>query len=202
MNACCDVVLFDLGGVLVELVGVPRMLEWTGGRMSEEELWRRWTHSPAVERFETDRVPPREFAQELMAEFGIGVSVEQFLGEFSVWPRGPFVGAAKLLEELAGRVRLACLSNISRMHWERFSAEMGLARYFSERFASFMTGLMKPQPQAYRNAIERLGVSPQRILFLDDNRINVVAAAQAGINAHVARSPDEARAILASEGVL
>jgi hypothetical protein len=36
-----DLVLFDPGGVLIDVAGVRAMLELTGIN-SEEELWRRW----------------------------------------------------------------------------------------------------------------------------------------------------------------
>lgn len=36
------VILFDLGGVLIELAGVEKMLEWSEGVVSTDELWRRW----------------------------------------------------------------------------------------------------------------------------------------------------------------
>src|SRR4029453_12402902 len=51
-----EVILFDLGGVLIELAGVEKMIEWSPGIETVEELWRRWLHSDAVRRFETGAI--------------------------------------------------------------------------------------------------------------------------------------------------
>ena len=52
------VLLFDVGGVLVQLSGVEIMLEWLGHGISEEELWRRWLQSVPVRQFEPGRSTP------------------------------------------------------------------------------------------------------------------------------------------------
>jgi glucose-1-phosphatase len=62
------VVLFELGGVLVELAGVPTMLSWMNNRVSPQELWRMWLTSPVVRAFETGRTTPESFAGELMED--------------------------------------------------------------------------------------------------------------------------------------
>ena len=43
-----DAIVFDLGGVLIELGGVTRMLELLDHRITVEELWTRWLSSPCV----------------------------------------------------------------------------------------------------------------------------------------------------------
>ncbi|MBK7792075.1 MAG: hypothetical protein IPJ62_05835 [Betaproteobacteria bacterium] len=63
-DAPFDAILFDLGGVLIELAGVERMLSWCPGVATTDELWRLWLHSPAVRRCETgastgESSPPR-----------------------------------------------------------------------------------------------------------------------------------------------
>ncbi len=64
-----DCLLFDLGGVLVEFVGVPRILAWMGGRVDEQQMARMWLHSSAVRGFETGRTTAREFAEAIVKEF-------------------------------------------------------------------------------------------------------------------------------------
>ena len=55
-----------MGGVLVELTGVPTMLSWS--RLTEAEVWQRWLHSPAVRRFESGNGSAEEFAREIIDE--------------------------------------------------------------------------------------------------------------------------------------
>src|SRR5215831_10481024 len=66
-----SVVLFDVGGVLVEASGVGTMLAWMRHRVTAEELWRMWLTNPAVRAFETGKVPPDEFADQIIAALEI-----------------------------------------------------------------------------------------------------------------------------------
>src|SRR5580704_9548250 len=90
-----DIVLFDLGGVLVDFGGVGAMRE-LAGIDSDDELWRRWLSSPSVRAFERGQCSAADFAAGVVDEWGIAVSPEKFLAEFSDWPRGPLAGAIDL----------------------------------------------------------------------------------------------------------
>ena len=41
-NGELRVVLFDVGGVLVELSGIQTMHTWLGNRLTDRQLWARW----------------------------------------------------------------------------------------------------------------------------------------------------------------
>ena len=56
-----DVVLFDLGGVLIDFGGVGPMKE-LAGIASDEEVWRRWLGCRWVRDFERGRCSPEDFA--------------------------------------------------------------------------------------------------------------------------------------------
>ncbi|MFJ7775819.1 HAD-IA family hydrolase [Streptomyces yangpuensis] len=57
-------------------------------------------------------------------------------------------------------------------------------------------GVAKPDPQVYRIAAERLGVTVGRCLFVDDTAVNVVAAREVGMSAlHYRRIGDLRRAL-------
>ena len=47
-----EVVLFDVGGVLLEVHGIAVLLEWFEHRVTPEEVWRLWFASPTARAFE------------------------------------------------------------------------------------------------------------------------------------------------------
>src|ERR1035438_1277027 len=86
------VLLFDVGGVLVELGGVEDILAWLGNRITAEELWRRWLQSESVRGFETGQIDAAKFAAGVISEFGLAVEPQQFLDSFVGWPTGLYPG--------------------------------------------------------------------------------------------------------------
>src|ERR1700683_947261 len=60
-EARTELVLFDLGGVLIAPGGVAPMRELSG-LGSDEALWTRWLSCPWVRRFEAGQCTPEEFA--------------------------------------------------------------------------------------------------------------------------------------------
>ena len=139
-----DAILFDLGGVLIELAGVERMLEWCPELGTTEELWRRWLRSPAVRRYETGAASSEEFAREIVREFDLPVTAETFIAAFEFWPRALYPGVADLLAGLAPHYRLASVSNTNALHWARFRHDWSLDACFHHNFPSYQVGKLKP----------------------------------------------------------
>jgi len=176
-----DVILFDLGGVLIELAGVEKMLEWSPGVANADELWRRWLHSDAVRRFETGRIGRDDFATALIGEFGVPVGRDEFLAAFTWWPRNIYPGAFELLAQMRDRFRLASVSNTNEIHWDRFANTWSLDAAFHHNFPSHLVGKLKPDAEYFQHVLDAMGVPARRTLFIDDNAINVEAAARLGI---------------------
>ncbi len=197
-----DVVLFDLGGVLIELAGVAKMLEWAPALGSTDELWRRWLHSEAVRRFETGRIGRDEFAVSLVEEFALPVPHGEFIEAFTWWPRAVFPGALELLAQMRSRYRIASVSNTNEIHWERFANAWSLADAFHHNFPSHQVGKLKPDADYFEHVLAELGVPAHRVLFIDDNTINVEAAARLGLVARRVVGVDGARAAFTELGLL
>jgi HAD superfamily hydrolase (TIGR01509 family) len=197
-----DVILFDLGGVLIELAGVEKMLEWSPGLETTDELWRRWLASEAVRRFETGAIGRDEFAASLIGEFGVPVGAGEFLEAFTWWPRSVFPGAFELLAQMRERYRLASVSNTNEIHWDRFSRTWSLDAAFHHNFPSHLVGKLKPDAEYFEHVLDTLGARAPRVLFIDDNAINVDAAAKLGIVTRRVAGVDGARQAFRELGLL
>ncbi|HEY2442630.1 MAG TPA: HAD-IA family hydrolase [Streptosporangiaceae bacterium] len=196
-----DLVLFDLGGVLIEVAGVGAMLELTGIE-SAEELWRRWLSCRWVRRFESGGCSATEFAAGVVADWQLDLSASGFLEAFLDWPTGPLPGAAELVAQTRASVATGCFSNTNALHWHGHIAGWPLAGLFDHRFLSFELGLLKPDVAAFEQVADRLEVPAGRVLFLDDNAVNVAGAVAAGFQAARATGVDEARQRLTEAAVL
>ena len=197
-----DAVLFDLGGIVIELAGVERMLQWCPALPDTQTMWRRWLESPTVRSYETGRLARDAFARGIIEEFALPVDERAFLDEFAFWPRNLYDGATALLDELRPRYTLASLSNTNELHWQRFSDEWNLPALFHHNFPSYAVGRLKPDADYFEHVLESIGVSPERAAFVDDNAINVAAAQRVGLAARQALGPQGVRAALTDLGVL
>jgi putative hydrolase of the HAD superfamily len=92
--------------------------------------------------------------------------------------------------------RLAMLTNNVR-EWEpRWRAMLPVDELFEVVVDSAFVGLRKPDPAIYRLTCERLGVAPERCVFVDDIEVNCTAAADLGMASVWFRDTDQAIAEL------
>ena len=194
-------VLFDAGGVLVALDGVPSLARLLGVEPSHDDLHRRWMSCASVRLYETGKISADNFAAAVIGELGLALSPEAFLLEFNGWLTGPLPGAFELVARIPNRYRVGILSNMSALHWQRIVSMAPLER-FDTICVSHEIGFLKPSNQAFLTALSRMALSPGKVLFLDDGAANVDAARELGLKAHVVESPVQAERVLTEHGVL
>lgn len=190
--------LFDLGGVLIENATFARLSVLSPRPADASALKDRWLASPAVRRFELGETSPDEFARAFIDEWGITLSLAAFLAEFTAWPVGFYPGARALLRSLRERYRVGCLSNSNVLHWEKFG---GFKEDFDIALASHRLGAIKPQQQAFVRALEVCGAAPPDVYFFDDSPANVDAAKRLGIRAFHVDGIGQLRDVLRAQGL-
>jgi putative hydrolase of the HAD superfamily len=195
------VLLFDVGGVLVELSGVETMLEWLGRRVTVDELWRMWLQSVPVRQFETGRIDAAEFAAGVISEFGLPIEPQSFLEAFIGWPTGLYPGTLEMLARIPRSYSRAILSNTNSLHWPRVMG-MRLGSAFEHHFVSHLTGRIKPDSDAFEHVVECLGCVPAQVLFLDDNSLNIESAQRFGMHAIRVRGAAETQSVLTELGII
>jgi putative hydrolase of the HAD superfamily len=94
-------------------------------------------------------------------------------------------GALGILAELSASnpCMLGALNNEGRETNDYRFEKFGLWRYFKVAFSSCYVGLCKPEPAMYRRALDILGATPERVLFIDDREENVAGGMAAGMKA-------------------
>jgi putative hydrolase of the HAD superfamily len=199
--AAIKAVLFDLGGVLVEIAGEQHMLSLLGQRMTREEMWHMWLHSTAVRDHETGRIEAAQFAQDLIAEFKINISPDEFLSGFKGWLKAPFPSARELLDDTSRHFITGILSNSSAVHWPIVES-MDLHQRVHHVVASHELGQIKPDRACFEQALKIIGVEARETIFFDDNQLNVDGALACGIQAHRVYGATQARNKLCELGLL
>ena len=131
--------------------------------------------------------PFAETSAELIAQHPEQAALIAALGpRFNETIRGVVPGMEALVAELheAG-VPLFAITNFSGEFWRPFRAAHAA---FFDRFRDVVVsgdeGLMKPDRAIYELALARFGLRAEEAFFVDDNIVNVEAAAAMGIAAH------------------
>ena len=174
-----QIILFDLGGVLVDLADPVSSI---GLSMSSEEFWRMWLSSPLVQQFETGRLPAAEFVSQFGAELGFH-DADEFDQALRSWHLPLFEGVEKALQNLTDSNTIALLSNTNEIHWQHVESQTDVFAEFAKVFLSYETGNAKPHPSAFHDVVAHFDCEPQDIIFFDDNVGNVAAAKAEGLRA-------------------
>jgi glucose-1-phosphatase len=198
-DAVPAVLLFDLGGVLIEHTTFQELPALLPEPIETASLYDRWLTSDSVRRFESGQMMADEFSVAFASEWGLTISPEAFLAAFSGWPKGPYVGAIELLGALRERFTIAFLSNCNPIHWERLGDIIGHA---DRAFSSHHFGIVKPDAEIFERVITELDCQPRQICFFDDSLRNVEAARASGMKAHQTVGFAALRSTIASLGYL
>jgi putative hydrolase of the HAD superfamily len=199
-----DVILFDVGGVLLtngwdqrERTAVIEhfhldLAAFEARHPAPYDAWERGAIPMTAYLDATVFYEPREFSRDEF--FALILTQSKLLPD----------GALGILEELAAsdKCLLGALNNEARESNEYRFDHFGLRRLFKVALSSCYLGLRKPEPAIYRRALEILGRSAERVLFIDDREENVAGAITAGMKAIRFEGAEALRRELVSFGVL
>ena len=180
-----DVILFDVGGVLLtngwDHRERARVLERFHLDSAEFEA----RHLAPYDAWERGAIPVEAYLDATVFYEPRGFFVDEFFAAMCAQSRPLPNGALGILQELAAsdKCLLGALNNEARETNEyRFDC-FGLRRLFKVALSSCYLGLRKPEPAIYRRALEILGRPAERTLFIDDREENVAGAVAEGMKA-------------------
>jgi HAD superfamily hydrolase (TIGR01493 family) len=193
-----DALLFDLGGVLIELDWEAVFRHWARCCGADPAaLAGRFAIDDAYERHERGEIGAAAYFEALRRSLGIDIAHAQFEAGWNALFVGEIADTTRLVARAAERIPVHLFSNTNAAHQAAWSRDYEAAlRPFGRRFLSSEMGLRKPDRAAFEHVARELGVPPGRILFFDDTEPNVAGARAAGLQAVHVRSPEDvARAL-------
>jgi len=198
------VVVFDLGGVLLEWN--PRHL-YRKLFAGDDAAMEAFLGSVCTEAWNERQDAGRSFADgvaELLPKYPQHARlIEAFGARFGEMIPGAIEDSVAVLHELkrAG-VPVYALTNWSSETFPPQRQRFAFLALFDGIVVSGDEGVIKPDPRIFRILLERYGIAPGDAVFIDDVPANAAAAATLGIHGIHFRSPALLRAELATLGLL
>ena len=180
-----DAVVFDVGRVLYrwdlrilfeKMTEDPARVDKVVGEVVTEE----WHFLHDAGRELSDLVSERialfpDYAAEIRA----------YASRFNETIPGPVEGTHALVERLDARgVPLFAITNFAVAFWAGFRPQHAIFERFRDIVVSGVERVAKPDPAIFALSANRFGLSPNRMLFIDDNPANVASAEKCGWQVH------------------
>ncbi len=197
-----------MGGVVVSVHPHRVFRHWSeASGVGFDEFVGRWSIEQHYKDYETGQTTFKQLANCLSTQLGIEMSLEDWRTGWNALVGQPFQDVLVLIRQLAAELPVYCFTNSNPEHesvWgSEFREELSVFRAI---FNSSTIGLRKPDVEAYLNVSSRMKTCPSQVLFLDDNRENVIGAIDSGMQAvHVPRKIDTItvlRALLRHDGTM
>lgn len=199
-----DVILFDIGGVLLTNSWDVRERAAAAQHFQLDEADLQSRHAGIVELWERGGMTMDAYLDAAVFHEPRSFSRDEFVASMLDQSKLLPDSALGILKDLAasGQYLVGALNNESRELNEYRLTTFGLRAWFDVALSSCYMGLRKPDRAIYQRAIDIVGRPPERILFIDDRPENVAGARDAGIVALHYTGSDALRRDLARLGVL
>ena len=209
MNAKIKNIIFDLGGVILDIdeTVVYKELEKMG--INTSELARSKEFIDLMSKFDTGIYTAPTFRKKAKALLGIEKMTDKRFD--AIWnsmlldiPRERI----EAIEKVKKHYRIFLMSNTNVIHYDLYVRDLQLRfgynefdELFHKSYFSFAEHLEKPDPRFFELILDHEDLLPEETLFIDDTEKNIKAAQTLGIRTyHISR--DELVRNLFENGVL
>ncbi|MEI7616737.1 MAG: HAD family phosphatase [Actinomycetota bacterium] len=175
-------VIFDIGRVILDfdhMITCNKLAKYS--KKDADYIYDFIFNSEALKEYEKGKINSLEMFNIVSLELGLGITYEKFR---EIW-RDIFYlkeGIEKLIHRVKNFAAIAVLSNTDEIHFDFIREKVEIIKDFDWLFLSYEAGCRKPEKEIFEYAINKTGISPGEIIFIDDISEFVYAANQAGIN--------------------
>ena len=182
-------ILFDIGNVLIKLEQerafkklakymnpLTAMLIWA----KKDEFMKDIRQEQNL--LETGKMTIQQFFSRLKGKIGLKMDFEQFEDAWcSMFSLNEDV--VQFANELSKKYKVYLLSNTNETHINHLYKEFPVFDFVSGTALSHELGVLKPAPEFFNKALEKLDIKAEESVFIDDSELNAKAANEVGITA-------------------
>lgn len=191
MNKNIKNIVFDLGGVLIDLdfkSGINGLQKAGFANVKEQLLT--FDRESIFQKFELGEMTEDEF-RNAIREKSIVTLTDTDID--NLWNKILLEiphEKLKLILELRGKYMVYLLSNTNPIHWNYIRKNafnyhgFRVNDYFEETFLSFEMHLAKPDKAIFERMLQDANLLPEETLFIDDSEANCEMAKELGIHVH------------------
>lgn len=203
MTAPPEALLFDLGGVLIDVQPERVLAAWSAhSRLDPEALSAAFEIDEVYRGHERGEVSDDDFFRHVIDRLKLDADVDTVRAGWTAALVGEIAETTALVNAARSEMPCYAFSNTNAAHMDVWQQRFPrVVNAFDGIFASHRIGLRKPDAEAFARVAERIGVAPASIVFFDDVAENVRGAAAAGLSTVLVTGPADVRRTLAAIGL-
>lgn len=196
-------VISDLGKVLVNFDNslFYRKIA-TFSLFSPEEIERLVRkNQDIVGAFDTGKITPEEFYTRVTQTLRSKIDYSEF---YSIYNNVFSINkpVLKIYKRLKKRYRLILLSNTDTMRFNFIKKKFPQILIFDGYVLSFETGVMKPHPLIYKQALKKAEAKAEECVFIDDRKENIEGAKNLGMSTILFEPKNDLQKVLREKGIV
>lgn len=186
-----DALLFDLGGVVIEIDFDRVFSHWAlYSNQNIEFIKSRFAFDSNYERHERGEIEASEYFTSLRRTMGINITDKELIAGWNSIFVGEIPGVAAMLSDVREKLSIYAFTNSNLTHQLEWSKNYKhILNLFRDVFMSFEIGHRKPEPAAFKTVSRKIDVKLENILLFDDTLENIAGAKKIGMQAVHVTSP-------------
>jgi putative hydrolase of the HAD superfamily len=201
MNSNIKNIIFDLGGVIIELDNLNSLKRFQKlGLNWDNQALDLYHQKGVMKELEQGKITAEQFAEKLSIEAGKHISPSEVFEAMIGFVKDMPLYKLDLLLELRERgYKLFLLSNTNPvlMKWARGNefTEYGkpIDYYFDKMYLSYEIGSTKPEKEIFQFMISASKIIPSESLFIDDSADNIAIGKEFGLITYLAKNGEDFR---------
>jgi len=193
-----DAIVFDFGNVLIDLdyPGIISAFRRVAQK-NQDNIEELITNAEILQMFETGKISPQKFRDEVSRILNVSLVDAEFDKIWNSMLKSISKERMDRVLEIRKKYKTYILSNSNIIHELAFeemvtdaTGTRGIRDFVDKAYFSHEIGMRKPDLACYNFIVDDIGLSPSRMLFLDDRLDNIAAARKAGMKAIQISQPD------------